>query len=204
MTTEQDMLDLEPVARQLAGLLDGVDEKNLGAATPCPEYAVADLLSHLLGLTVAFRDAARKELGAATQADPGTAPLPPLPRDWRAELRRQLDELVVAWREPGAWEGDTQAGGVTFPAVVAGQVALNEVLLHGWDLARATGQPYACDEASARVSIGLLSQQTSDEEREGTGFGPVVPVPQDASPLDRAVGLSGRRPSWAPPPPRPE
>ncbi|MEO3751764.1 TIGR03086 family metal-binding protein [Streptomyces sp. B6B3] len=199
MTTQQHMLDLEPVARELSGLLDGVADDQFALATPCENYTVAGLLRHLLGLTVAFRDAARKDLGPTTQTDPGATPPPPIPHDWRGELRRRLDELVVAWRDPAAWEGETQAGGVALPSVVAGQVALNEVLLHGWDLARATGQPYHCDEASARASIALLSQSASDAERVGTGFGPVVVVPDDAPPLDRAVALGGRSPSWSPP-----
>jgi uncharacterized protein (TIGR03086 family) len=195
--TTHDMLDLEPVARRVAGLLDGVDEGDFGAATPCPGYTVAGLLGHLLGLTAAFTAAARKDFGPATATDPGSVPPPPLTGDWRGRLRRQLEELVAAWREPAAWEGETQAGGVTLPGAVAGHVALNEVLLHGWDLARATGQPYESDDASARASIALLSQETSDEARAGTGFGPVVPVPEGASLLDQAVGLSGRRPGWA-------
>ncbi|MGP3967914.1 TIGR03086 family metal-binding protein [Streptomyces sp. 6N223] len=193
--------DLEPVARELAGLLDGVPEEAFGAATPCPGYAVRDLLGHLLGLTAVFTAAARKDLGPQTATDPGSLPPPPLTGDWRERLRRQLDELVAAWRDPAAWEGETQAGGVALPGAVAGLVALNEVLLHGWDLARATGQPYGCDDASARASMELLSQETSDEARAGTGFGRVVPVPEDAPLLDRAVGLSGRRPDWTPPTP---
>ncbi|MGP4114972.1 TIGR03086 family metal-binding protein [Streptomyces sp. 4N509B] len=196
------LLDLGPVARQLAGLLDGVEERHYDRPTPCPDYTVRELLGHLLGLTLAFTAAARKEFGPLTATDPGSAPPPPLTEDWRERLRRQLDELVAAWRDPAAWEGDTQAGGITFPASVAGPVALNEVLLHGWDLARATGQPYVVeDEASLGASTALLSQQTSPEEREGTGFGPVVPVAGDASPLDRVVGLSGRSPDWSPPSP---
>ena len=50
-------------------------------------------------------------------------------------------------------DGMTEAGGFTFPASEAGKVALNELLVHGWDLARATGQEYSCDDATARASI---------------------------------------------------
>ncbi|MDT0342209.1 TIGR03086 family metal-binding protein [Streptomyces litchfieldiae] len=202
MTTEPRMLDLEPTARQLAGLLDAIGPDRLADPTPCPDYRVRDLLQHVLGLTLAFRAAAQKDLGPLTDTAPDApgAPRPALDGDWRGRLRRQLDELVAAWRDPDAWQGDTRAGGVPLPAAVAGQVALNELLLHGWDLARATGQPYAIDDASARASIALLSQETDDAAREGTGFGRVVPVPADAPPLDQAVGLSGRDPSWTPPP----
>ncbi|HCA84219.1 MAG TPA: TIGR03086 family protein [Streptomyces sp.] len=193
--------DLGPVARQVGLLLSGVTDDRLAAPTPCPEYAVRDLLQHLLGLTAAFRAAADKEFGPATATPPGSAPPAPLYDDWRRRLDRQLDELVTAWRRPAAWEGDTQAGGVTFPAADAGRVALNELLIHGWDLARATGQRYAPDEASLRVSIDLMTPAEGDPEREaGPMFGPVVYVPDDAPALDRAVGLSGRSPSWQPDP----
>ncbi|RKN11338.1 TIGR03086 family metal-binding protein [Streptomyces radicis] len=193
--------DLGPATRAVAALLEGVDDSRFADPTPCEDYRVADLLHHLMGLTLAFRDAARKDLGPLTATDPASpdAPVPSLGPDWRERLRAQLTELAEAWRDPGAWEGETQAGGITLPGAIAGQVALNEVLLHGWDLARATGQPYAADEASAEVSIALLAADADDAAREGTGFGRVVPVPDGASPLDRAVGLSGRHPGWAPP-----
>ncbi|MGP3950059.1 TIGR03086 family metal-binding protein [Streptomyces sp. 7N604] len=194
------MLDLEPPTRQVALLLDNITDDQLSAPTPCESYSVRDLLGHLLGLTAAFRDAATKTLGPSTQADPSTTALPPLAGDWRGRLAQQLGELAEAWRDPAAWEGMTQAGGITFPASEAGRVALNEVLLHGWDLARATGQAYTGDEASLRASIALLGRSMDPEDREGM-FGPVVEVPEDAPLLDRAVALSGRQPSWSPPAP---
>ena len=55
-------------------------------------------------------------------------------------MLERLDQLAEAWADPAAWEGLTEAGGLTMPAEVAGTVALDEVVLHGWDLARATGQ----------------------------------------------------------------
>jgi uncharacterized protein (TIGR03086 family) len=188
------MVDLEGPARQVALLLDGVDDDQLSAPTPCESYAVRDILQHLDGLTAAFRDAATKTLGPTTQTDP-SQPAPPLASDWRSRIPRQLEELVAAWRSPEAWEGMTQAGDVTLPAADAGRIALNEIILHGWDLARATGQEFTCDSASLEVSIALLSQSTDPADRQGM-FGPVVEVAPDAPLLDRAVGLSGRRPDW--------
>ncbi|MFP8963925.1 TIGR03086 family metal-binding protein [Streptomyces nanhaiensis] len=193
------MPDLEPPARRMALVLEGVADGRLSAPTPCEATTVGDLVHHVLGLSIAFRDAARKDLGPATRTDPSasrpSAAL--LPADWRDAVPRALDGLVAAWREPSAWEGTTQAGGVTLPAAVAGRVALNELLIHGWDIARATGQEYDCDEASLRVSIDLLSQSTDEAGRAGV-FGPVVEVPAESPLLDRAVGLSGREPSWNP------
>ncbi|WP_324918249.1 TIGR03086 family metal-binding protein [Streptomyces sp.] len=193
------MLDLEPPARQMALVVGNITDDRLGAPTPCEASTVGDLLHHVLGLSIAFRAAARKELGPATRVDPGSSPPSAalLPEDWRDRIPRLLDELVDAWREPAAWEGTTQAGGVTLPAEEAGRVALNELVLHGWDLARATGQEYTCDDTSLRASIDLLSRSTDEADRAGA-FGPVVQVPPGAPLLDRAVGLGGRQPSWTP------
>jgi uncharacterized protein (TIGR03086 family) len=187
------MLDLGPQAQQVKMLLDGVSDDDLAAPTPCEEYTVSDLLNHLLGLSAAFRDAAKKNLGPTTGAAPSVAPLP---EDWRSRLPRLLDELADAWRSADAWEGETQAGGVTLPGGVAGVVALNELVLHGWDLARAISQPYSGDPDSLRASIEMLS--SADLEQRDAIFGPVVEVPADAPLLDRAVGLGGRRPDWSP------
>ncbi|WP_235023914.1 TIGR03086 family metal-binding protein [Streptomyces sp. WAC05374] len=194
--TETVMLDLGPATRRVAKLVEGVTDDRLDGPTPCPDYAVRDMLAHLEGLAVAFRDAGRKAFGPTTDTDPG-AGLPALGRDWRATIPRRLGELADAWRDPAAWEGTTRAGGVTLPGEVAGLVALNEVLIHGWDLARATGQAYAPDEASLEGSYALLAPTADDPDQRGP-FGPPVPVPDDAPLLDRVIGLSGRRPDWGP------
>ncbi|MFD7443358.1 TIGR03086 family metal-binding protein [Streptomyces sp. NPDC059909] len=191
---ETNHVNLGPVAADMARLAKGIDDAQLGNPTPCPAYAVRELLAHVVGLCTAFRDAARKDFGPTTGTDPGTVEWV-LADDWSTELPRLLDELVTAWRAPGAGDGDTQAGGVTFPAAIAGRVALNELLVHGWDLARATGQDYDPDEASLAVSYGLMKPAGDDPGRDGM-FGPVVPVPDDAPLLDRVVGLSGRSPDW--------
>lgn len=190
-------LDLEPAARRIAGLLGPVDDGRLDGPTPCPDYAVRELLGHLAGLTAAFRDAARKDLGASTAVSPDAA-LPVLDDDWREVLPRRLEEVAAAWRSPDAWTGMTRAGGVELPGEVAGAVALDELVVHGWDLARSTGQPYAAGEAELRSCAALLAPDEDDPDRGGI-FGPPVPVPDDAPLLDRVIGLSGRRPDWRPP-----
>ncbi|MGW0754757.1 TIGR03086 family metal-binding protein [Streptomyces sp. NPDC002587] len=196
--TDTTTLDLGPQARIVARLVAGVPEAKLGGRTPCPEYAVSDLLGHLAGLAAAFRDAARKDLGSTTDTAPGSAK-PSLPADWREALPRVLGELAEAWKDPAAWTGMTRAGGVDLPGAIAGAVAVDELVIHGWDLARATGQAYAPDQAALSASHAFLLAAAEDESRGGGIFGPIVPVPDDAPLLDRAVGLSGRDPGWAPP-----
>ncbi|MFG2991684.1 TIGR03086 family metal-binding protein [Streptomyces sp. NPDC048257] len=196
--TDTTTFDLGPQARIVARLAAGVPDARLAAPTPCPAYTVGDLLGHLAGLAVAFRDAARKDLGPTTDTDPGSA-VPALAAGWREELPKVLGELAEAWKDPAAWTGMTRAGGVDLPGDIAASVAADELVIHGWDLARATGQEYAPDQAALRTAHGFLLAAAEEDDRGGGIFGPVVPVPDDAPLLDLAVGLSGRDPGWTPP-----
>ena len=188
-------VDLGPQTRTLARLAQAVRDDQLADPTPCPAMAVRNLLGHLLGLAVAFRDAARKDLGPTTNTAP-TAAVPDIGPGWREELPKVLDELADAWRDPSAWTGMTRAGGVDLPGEVAGAVAIDELVIHGWDLARATGLPYDPDPAALQVSYDFLLAAAKEDDGGGGIFGPVVPVPDGAPLLDRAVGLSGRDPGW--------
>ncbi|WP_030762720.1 MULTISPECIES: TIGR03086 family metal-binding protein [unclassified Streptomyces] len=192
------IFDLGAQVGVVARLAAAVPDTRLEARTPCPDWVVGDLLGHLVGLSVAFRDAGRKDLGVTTDTVPGPV-APALPADWRVELPRVLDELVEAWRDPVAWAGTTRAGGVDLPGAVAGVVAVDELVVHGWDLARATGQEYVPDPGALRAAHAFLEEAVADGDRGGGVFGPVVPVPDDAPLLERVLGLSGRDPRWSPP-----
>lgn len=198
MTDTTTTVDLGPQARIIARLAQGVREEQLADATPCPGCAVRNLLGHLTGLSVAFRDAARKNLGPTTDT-PADAAEPDIGPGWREELAEALDALAEAWRDPAAWTGMTRAGGVDLPGAVAGAVAADELVIHGWDLARATGQEYAPDPAALTAAHDFLAGAAEGGGGNGA-FGPVVPVPDGAPLLERAVGLSGRDPGWTPRP----
>jgi uncharacterized protein (TIGR03086 family) len=196
MTESAPPVDLDPAVRQLKLLLDGLTEDQLSARTPCSEYTIADLLDHVMGLALAFRDAAAKT-NADASAGPPEASGGNLPADWRRKLPERLDALANAWADPEAWTGEASAGGVTMPAEVMGVVALDEIVVHSWDLARATGQPFECDPRSAEALFGLLSQSSGEDDQNGL-FGTVVHVPADAPLLHRVIGLTGRDPAWTP------
>lgn len=188
---ETTTFDLAPAAAELRRVAAGVRNAQLGDPTPCEGMSVAGLLHHLVRLTLAFRRAAEKVPGGTAQADAAA-----LAEDWRTRLPAQLDELVEAWREPGAWEGTAEAGGVAMPAAAMAVVALDELVVHGWDLAVATGQEYRADEQSARRSLEFAASVGDDPEARAGLYGPVVPVPGDAPVLDRLLGVTGRHPHW--------
>jgi uncharacterized protein (TIGR03086 family) len=192
------VLDLHPATREVARLLDGVTDDQLSAPSPS-DCDVATLLDHLMGLTMSFTKAAEKSTPPGGSRPP-LASAADLDPDWRAKLPGQLDALAQAWSKPSAWEGMTEVGGITLPGEVTGLVALDEVVLHGWDLARATGQDFRCDPASAEAVLGFTERTAQPEQAASrTGlFGPVVPVADDAPTFDRALGFAGRDPAWTP------
>jgi len=193
------MTDLTPAADRVRAVVGGVRDEQLDAPTPMPGTSVGELLHHLLGLTVAFRDAAAKLDGPTTSTAPAKVTAP-LPDGWRALLDTRLAELAAAWIPADPWTGTTTVGGVDLPGEICGLVALDEVLIHGWYLARATGQPYDVSDAEADAVRPIVTPDDGDPDGSGRGdlFGPVVAVPAAAPPFDHVLGLAGRDPAWSP------
>jgi uncharacterized protein (TIGR03086 family) len=189
-----DMIDMTPACQRTTDVLMKVTDGQLTAPTPCENYRVGDLLHHIGGLALAFTAAARKDLGPLTDTAP-RVDAAQLDADWRTSYPARLAELARAWKDPDACQGMTRAGSVDLPGEVAGSVALTEVVIHGWDVARATGQPYDIDPATAEACLAHVSQVAAEGPVEGL-FGPAVPIADDAPVLDRIIALSGRDPTW--------
>jgi len=193
------MVDLEPATRKMAELVNGVPDGMLDAPTPCAGYSLGDLLDHVSGSILAFTAAAAKASGEATSRGP-SGDAARLGDDWRSRIPRDLAALAEAWRDPAAWTGMTRAGGIDLPGEVAGVIALDEVLIHGWDVARASRQRFDCDERLLEVVhefVGQFAGPGQEAAREGL-YGPEVAVPADAPLLDRVIGMTGRDPAWSP------
>jgi uncharacterized protein (TIGR03086 family) len=192
------LVDLQPATRRMADLIGAVPNELLAAPTPCPAYTLGDLIEHVGGLAQAFTAAATKANGDAGSRGP-SGDASRLGDDWRTQIPRDLAVLAEAWRDPAAWTGMTQAGGVELPGEVAGVVALDELVIHGWDIARASGQAYDCEAPLLEAVHSFVAQFSGPGQEAGRQglFGPVVAVPDDAPLLDRVIGLSGRDPAWS-------
>ncbi|MGF7238691.1 MAG: TIGR03086 family metal-binding protein [Frankia sp.] len=192
------VIDLEPATRATADLIGGIDDALLDAPTPCPDYTLGDLLDHIGGLALAFAAAATKKTGDATSRAPAVV-ASRLGEDWRTRIPRDLAAMARAWRDPSAWSGMTRVGGIDLPGEVAGVVGLDEVVIHGWDVARASGQVYDVDQGPLVVVHDFLQRSADSARGSDRGpFGPPIRVPDTAPLLERAVGLSGRDPGWSP------
>lgn len=191
-------VDLEPAARRMADLVTATSDHDLDRPTPCPRYTVADLLDHIRGMALGFTAAATK---AGVDEPASETPLGDgrnLGDAWRAQIPRYLASLTDSWRDPGARSGMTRAGGVELPAEIAAVVALEELVVHGWDLARATGRAYDLDDPVILSAVAGFFGSFPVEAR-GDAFDAPVAIEDLAPQLDRVIALSGRDPAWLPP-----
>jgi len=164
---------------------------------------VADLLDHLDGLCLAFTAAAAKHQAAGSQAP--SADGSRLGPDWRIRIPDRLAHLASAWRAETAWAGMTKAGGVNLPGEVAGHVAINQVVVHGWDIAAATRHDYACETELVQAACAFAQSAVAQHPGGSPGlFGPPVSGPDSAPLLDRLIGLTGRDPASRPHGERPQ
>jgi len=117
--------------------------------------------------------------------------------DYQAGYVAQLGNAVQAWSDPKAWAGEIGVMGDATPAADVGAMLIMEMALHGWDVAKATGQEYACDDAVAALVLEEVQAQ-GELFRKYQGFADIVAIPDDAPAFDRALALSGRDPQWRP------
>ena len=141
--------DLAPATAQLARIADGVNDDQMGPATPCEDWPPPSPQQSI-----------RSPSRQAPDLDGD------LPADWKGRLYERPDALVAAWRASKAWQGEAEAGGVILPAETTGGVVLDELVLHGWDLARATGHP---DPASVRLAWASPRRCPSPARRRPRG-----------------------------------
>ena len=190
-----DTIDFAPATRAVAAVLDGIRDDQLADPTPCPDYTVADLLDHLeravAGVHPARPPRSRSRWRQARRVDGSRLS----PRLARPRSRRRSTALAEAWTDPAAYDGLTMAGPIEMPAEIAALVALDEVVVHGWDLARATGQPYAPDEAAVLACPGLRVELRGARPRPAPApSARPCPSRTDAPALDRLAGATGRDP----------
>jgi uncharacterized protein (TIGR03086 family) len=189
------VIDLRPATDRMTALIAALSDDQLTLTTPCAPATVGDLVDHLGMFASNFVDVARKQLDEQTSTPPPAFDARHLEPGWRDQLIDVLEALCQAWSVEDAWQGHTWVGGMHLPAEIAGVVALDELLVHGWDLSVATGRSYVPDAHEIEAATDFVS--TFDAPRDGRLFGPVVDVAHDAPPFDRLLGLTGRHPGWS-------
>jgi uncharacterized protein (TIGR03086 family) len=184
---------LAAVLTDLETVVGGIRPEQLHDPTPCTEYDVAQLRGHVLGWLATFASGFADPGGQAPRDSPGGYQVP---ADPAAEVQAAAGILTGALRA-GAAGRPLRLGSSAMPGEMALGMILWEYQVHGWDLARATGQPWSPPAAAAEESLGFApGMLTEDYQGDGKAFARRVSVPASAPPLDRLLGLSGRDPGW--------
>ncbi len=187
--------EMADAAAETARVVQGVPEtKNLDDPTGCGDWDLRTLLNHTILWTSysaerrAHGESVAEELmNKDFTADPG----------FREDYARQIGQAVRAWSAPEAWAGTRNVMGDATPAADVGAMLLMEVGLHGWDVARATGQEFTVDDRTAKALADVVSAQ-AELFRKYQGFADAVEPPKNATAFERALTLSGRDPDWKP------
>ena len=177
-------------ARVVSGAPTGTEA--LDAPTPCPDWDLRTLLNHtILWTSYSAERRAHGESVAQELMDKDFAADP----GFREDYARQISQAVEAWSDPQAWAGDRSVMGSATPATEVGAMLIMEMALHGWDVAKATGQEYHADDALAETVLETVQAQ-AEMFRKYQGFAAAIETKPDAPAFDRAVALSGRDPAW--------
>ncbi|GGQ39154.1 TIGR03086 family metal-binding protein [Couchioplanes azureus] len=184
---------LKKSVTEAGAVVRGVGPGQFHAPSPCADWDVRALTNHLLQVASALHLAGRRQ---------------PVPGDlWGRDLMSEgwadrFDEegraAAAAWAQPGAWDGTVGMGGAEMPARVIATMLVSDLAIHGWDLARATGQDYHCDDDVAEATWRFLAETGEQGRRMGI-YGTPVTVADHAAPFERALALSGRDPHWVRP-----
>ena len=176
---------MEPLAQLaqlgplLAGVVGNIGADELDQPTPCAEFTVRGVLEHMVGGATQFAAAYR-----------GVEPSDPPTGDLLAAFGPALGDLAESMSAPGALDQTLDTPFGAMPGATFARLVVLDGLVHGWDLATATGQRY---EPSAQL-VGAaddFAHQVLDGVR-GVSFGEAVEPAADASPIERLVAYTGR------------
>jgi uncharacterized protein (TIGR03086 family) len=159
-------------------LVSAVPPGAAGLPTPCGDWDVAALTAHL------------RQVVAALELIGHGRDIPAGHWDRAASATTLSDD----WSMP---DGFVDVGGMTMPAEQAVAMLVSDVVLHGWDLARALGKSVGWPAEAVRTTHDFVVA-TAEQGRSMGLYAAAVPVPPTAPQLDQALGLSGRNPRWEP------
>lgn len=197
MTTTPQPTDPRPALTaaldQAGRLVHEVAADDLTRRTPCTEYDVRGLLSHLVAVE-----------GRIAHILTGGTPLEvpshvEVPDDTWAQAwdtaRTRLDAVLA---DDACLQGLVAHPVGEMPAPAAIGIYVSEVATHGWDLAMALGRRDELDDDVAAPVLGPIRRALPESGRDGMPFGEPVPVGDDATPYDALVAWTGRDPRWTP------
>jgi uncharacterized protein (TIGR03086 family) len=169
-----------------AVVLEATSPEQYAAPTPCTDWTVRDLVTHLIAGNLKYI-----EIGRGQEWARG-APDVVLDDDPAAMYRRTLDAMVEAWEQPGVVDRETALPIGRGRAEMALYLHLGESLVHGWDLARATRQQPCWDDEVVEACLTQFKGWLPPQRPPSTPYADAAPLGDDAAPIDRLAAYLGR------------
>jgi uncharacterized protein (TIGR03086 family) len=186
-------MDVEMYERALARteeIVAGTRREQFGDPTPCGDWNVRDLLNHIIGGCISVAAGATgKRVGFSEGPDH-------VAQDHVAAYKRASTDALAAFRAPGALDRTFTLRTGDTPGSVALGLAVADAVVHGWDLAKATGQDGTFDDEVTGALYAMTTQMMAPKGPypRGSSFGDPVEVADDAPLTDRLVAYLGRDP----------
>jgi uncharacterized protein (TIGR03086 family) len=175
----------------LAGtVIAAVKPDQFDRPTPCPEYDVRHLTGHLVGVLHRVATVGRGQ-------DASTVPVvveQSADDRWLEHWTEAAHDVRAVWDDPSILGRQLVLPFATLPGAAVMGIYTSEVTVHTWDLATATGQQPAWDDAVVAFGLAAMRQALPAERTPELPFAAVVAVPDDASTIDQLVAWNGRRP----------
>jgi len=187
MTTER----LEKAYASTTRVLANVSKEDLAAATPCKSWPVRELVNHVVATPFYFAEAVKTGVGPSDDPDTAFADA-----DFNSSFEEGTRLAVSAFNAQGAMDKTVKLPFGEMPGAQVMSIAALDCFVHGWDVAKATGQPTDLDPAFATEMLAFAKANVPDAIRgdEPAPFGPVVDVATTAPAADQLAGFLGRTP----------
>jgi uncharacterized protein (TIGR03086 family) len=184
--------EMAAAAAEDARVVAGATTHPLDGPTPCTDWDLRTLLNHTILWTAysAERRARDEKLPDELTSTDFTAQA-----DYAQAYAAQIDRAVTAWSEPGAWTRELAMMSTPTPSADVGALLVAEMVLHGWDIARATGQDYHCDGPVLAAAAQAVAAN-AELFRQYEGFAAPVELAPGAPEFDHLLASSGRDPAW--------
>jgi uncharacterized protein (TIGR03086 family) len=182
---------LERAFASTGKVLGGVSAGQLDDTTPCASWTVRDLVNHIIGVPLYFAAAAEGREAPSDDSSDFTS------GDLMAEFNDGAARAVKAFRAEGAMEKTMKMPFGEMPGSIVANIAATDSFTHGWDLAKATGQPTDLDPGLAEELLVNAKAAFPDSMRGADGvapFGPEVAAAPGACAADQLAAFLGRRP----------
>jgi uncharacterized protein (TIGR03086 family) len=176
--TPPDLLDLyDRASAWTLSKVRGASDQ-LDAPTPCDGWDVRTLMNHMLQTQQYFVGSARGEDASLTPDPPELVSDDPV-----SDFEHARSDTLRTFGADGVIEQTGPALGIAF----------SDTLLHGWDLAKATGQDTRMPDGLPEAAYEMIHGRFTEEQRKGV-FKPEVEVAPSASPQERLLAYTGRDP----------